>query len=152
MKTKVLFTVLLIATIFISCKKNNDEPETTSITPVEIAKNHFMNNHVGPSNLVIYNQTEWNDFLTQIENSINVNYVFGQANIDFQNEMVIAVIDSVYPTGGWSVDITNITENPNDIEVLYTNLETGDDTMIIIEPFHVVKIPRSNKPFVFTKY
>lgn len=152
MKTKVYLLITFVAILFLSCNKNNNEEnQPVNITPVEIAKNHFMSNHVNPSNYVIKTQIEWNNFIALINNSINVNYVIGQPNIDFQNDMVIAIIDSVYSTGGWSVDITNVIENSNSITVNYTNLETGDDTMIVVQPFEIVKIPKSNKPIEFIK-
>jgi hypothetical protein len=59
------------------------------------------------------------------------------------------VIDKRYGNGGWSVDILDVIEYDDKILVKYTNLNKGDDTLPIIQPYHFVKIPISNKNVVF---
>ncbi len=148
MKTIYVLLFLLTSTL-ISCNKENIEKQYPNyITPVNLAKgatNPVLNN----DNYVIKDSTEWNNFLTMISEGINVNYYFSQLNIDFSQDMVIAIIDVAYPTGGWTVDITSIIETSNNIEVTFTHLNTGNDTMVSEQPFHIVKIPKSNKPINF---
>ncbi len=149
MKTKIYFSVFLIAFTLFSCNKNNnEEQQTASITSINLAKG-ATTPVLDNGNYVIENSTNWNSLLSMFSNGVIIDNVFSETNIDFSQFMVIAVIDEGHTTGGWSIDITNISETSTNIEVTYSNLDNGDDTLIAIQPFHVVKIPKSNKPVIF---
>ena len=62
---------------------------------------------------------------------------------------VIAVFDKLHNNGGWSIDVINIIENENSLNVNIDNLQNGNLTQIVIQPFHIIKIPRTNKKIVF---
>jgi hypothetical protein len=47
----------------------------------------------------------------------------------------------------WSITITDIMENQNDITV--SSEEFGGYFLQESQGFHIVKIPKTNKPFVF---
>lgn len=63
-----------------------------------------------------------------------------------QTNMIIAVIDEAKPTGSLK-NISNITENSNDVIITIQELEL--DYMMATQAFHVVKISIITKPFVF---
>ena len=108
----------------------------------------YQNNDNG-INLVIDNLTEWNNLINTIDNPNNVSANFTETNIDFSNFQVIAVFDKAYINGGWSIDITSIIENENNLTVNIDNLQSGDLTQISIQPFHIIKISTTNKEIVF---
>ena len=149
MKTKIYFSLFLITFILFSCSKNdNDAQQTASIAPITLAKG-ATTPVLDNGNYVIDNSTNWNSLLSMFSDGVIIDNVFSETNIDFCQYMVIAVVDVGHTTGGWSIDITNISETSTNIEVTYSNLDSGDDTLIAIQPFHIVKIPKSNKPVIF---
>lgn len=145
MKVAFLFLSLFI----LSCS-NDDEtinyPQT--INPTQIAKSHLnYNNTYGQENIVISNTTNWETLMTNFTNIGIINSTpFSETNIDFQNYIVICVIEVKNSTT--TIDITNIQENANNITVTVENLQIGLTTDVA-HPFHIVKIPKTNKPIVF---
>ncbi len=149
MKTKIYFSLFLMAYILFSCNKSDNEvQQTASITPNTLAKG-ATTPVLDNGNYAIDNSTNWNNLLSMFSDGVIIDNVFSETNIDFSQYMVIAVVDVGHTTGGWSIDITNISETSTNIEVTYSNLDNGDDTLIAVQPFHVVKIPKSNKPVIF---
>ncbi len=71
--------------------------------------------------------------------------------IDFQKHMVIGVFMGTRPSGGYSVKLARIVENDK-IKVFVRQQSPGPDdmvTMALTSPFHVVVVPRSEKPVEF---
>ena len=154
MKTTVLFSILLIVTLFVGCDKNNDTPETTNITLVEIGKNALYGNGqegVSQSNLVITNNSDWQNLMTQMNSVNNVTDEFFETNIDFNQFEIIAVFDSIRPHNNFNVSISEITENPIGIEISIEKTNGDSGYVVMTQPFHIVKIPKSNKPVIFTR-
>jgi hypothetical protein len=74
---------------------------------------------------------------------------FTETKIDFSTYQVIAVFDEVKGNGGWSIDITGITEWQDKMLISVTNLKKGDLTSVITQPFQIVKIPVAEKEIEF---
>jgi len=104
---------------------------------------------ISKQNLVIKNQSEWENLVTAMNSVTNLSDSFVETNIDFCRYQIIAVFDTVRPNGGWDIGVTNITENTVSIRITYTNLDTGDFSCAITQPCYIVKIPASDKPIVF---
>jgi len=152
MKTKLLLLVLLISMTYISCQKKAAEAQQPdNITPVTIAKGEVNFSSLEIGNYVIKNDSVWQDILTMFSRAINIDYFFTETNIDFSQYMVIAVIDTMYPSASYSVDITDIELVQDTIRVHYTNLQAGD-AAVPSQPFHVVKIRTRNEPVEFIRY
>ena len=154
MKTKIFYPILLFSFfIFFNCNRNNDEAsQPTNITPVEIGKGALYGNgqeDIVRSNVVISNNFDWQNLMSQMNSVNNVTDGFTETNIDFSQYEIIAVFDSIYNNGGWSIDIISIVENSSNIEVTISNENEGDITSITVQPYHIVKIPKSTKPVVF---
>jgi len=97
---------------------------------------------------VITTQENLNNLKAQL-NFVNNLYDFTETDIDFSLYQIIFVIDKVKGNGGWSIDVTDVTENSNNIVVTVSNLKKGNTASVITQPFEVVKIPVSNKQIVF---
>jgi hypothetical protein len=71
--------------------------------------------------------------------------------VDFQKHMVIGVFMGSRPTGGYSVHITRIMKKDTMIvSVRETAPGPGDlVSMALTAPYHVVVVPRSDKPVAF---
>lgn len=76
----------------------------------------------------------------------NVSDNFSETNIDFDNYMVIAVFLEIKPTG-WEVEINGVVENENNITIIKEEMEL--DNTVITQPFHIVKIPITDKEIIF---
>ncbi|MCX8525459.1 protease complex subunit PrcB family protein [Chryseobacterium formosus] len=153
MKKHLLLLLCSILFISISCR-NEDEENIESKKQINfqlIGKGNFMGSaYATPQNSVITNTTQWNNFLNQIDSPNNhPSSGFTETNIDFNQFMVILVVDAVYPNGGHSVDIMTVDENPQNIEVDVEKLLQGNVTTVITQPYHIVKIPKIAKPVLF---
>lgn len=72
--------------------------------------------------------------------------------IDFEINTLIAVFMGTTSTGGYSVEITKISESSKEITVsLNHSFPARDDfvTMALSQPYHLVIIPKTNKTIVF---
>lgn len=138
--------MLLFLTL--SCNKNDDENNftTQTITPVLIGKGIHSGNAV-QSNLVITNQTDWLQLMNSLttENTNN----FTETNIDFNNFMLLVSIDGIRPDTGYSIDISNVIENPTNLTATVSIVNSGSGFTVLSQPFHIIKIPKSTKPVVF---
>src|SRR5690554_2972126 len=103
------------------------------------------------SNLVIYSSEEWAELTEQMSFYNTVGDDFMDVEVNFQTTQVLVCIDKIYYNGGWSIDITEVIETENHITVSIENLNTGNLTSIVTRPFHIVKIPKSDKPVVFER-
>lgn len=147
---KSLLFILLLLIIVISCDK--DTFEETPLTVENIYKGVLYGNgqeNISKQNTVIKNSLDWNELMDKINSVNNVTERFSETNIDFSSYTIIAVFDEIKMNGGHSIDITDVTENDKNIIVTVENLLTGGMTTVITQPFHIVKIPKRNKPFIF---
>lgn len=152
MKT-ILFSLLLLCTL--SCTNNDDnndfEPQT--ITPVLIGKDNLYGNGeegILQKSIVISDQIAWTQMMNSMNRTNNVTKNFTTTAIDFNEYQVIAVFDNIKTTGGFSIDITNVEENQNNIVVTIKHFSDGViAATVLTQPFNIVKISKSSKPIVF---
>jgi len=150
MKTKITILIITIIIGLTSCNKNDDELNLVEFT--QIGQNNLYGNgeeNIIKQNLVILESNSWNELIDKLN---TVNYVseeFTETNIDFDNFIVIAVFDKIYGNGGHSIDIIKITENENKVIVTNENILRGDATYVMTQPFHIVKIPKTDKLIIF---
>ncbi|MFY1047628.1 hypothetical protein [Chryseobacterium sp. GP-SGM7] len=154
MKKHLLLLLCSILLIVTSCRNDNNEEQIESKNQINfqlIGKGNFMgSSYATPQNSVITNTTQWNNFLNQIDSPNNhPSSGFTETNIDFNQFMVILVVDEVYPNGGHSVDIITVDENSQNIEVDVEKLLQGNATSVVTQPYHIVKIPKIAKPVIF---
>ena len=153
MKKHLLILLCSIFFVTISCRDNHDDEQLENKNQINfqlIGKGNFVGNYAAQQNTVITTSTQWNNFLNQIDGQNNhPSTDFTETNIDFNQFMVIVVIDSVYPNGGHSVDIITVEENPQNIEIDVEKLLQGNVTTVVTQPYHIVKIPKILKPVIF---
>ncbi|MGY0408595.1 MAG: hypothetical protein ACWIPJ_09635 [Polaribacter sp.] len=154
MKKIILFFSLFL---MLSCSNDNDNDNDDSsfqskeVAFTEIGKDQKFAHHQKNSGsyqkdnngngiyLVIDNLTDWNNLISRSNNSGNL----AKINIDFSNFQVIVIIE-YHTTGGWSIDVTSIIENKDNLTVNIDNLQIGGITQSPSRPSHIVKIPKSN--------
>ncbi|AZA73389.1 protease complex subunit PrcB family protein [Chryseobacterium indoltheticum] len=154
MKKHLLLLLCSIFFVTISCRNNHDDEPLENKNQINfqlIGKGNLTGNYAAQQNTVITNTTQWNNFLSQIDGQNNhPSAGFTETNIDFNQFMVIVVIDAVYPNGGHSVDIITVEENPQNIEIDVEKLLQGNVTTVVTQPYHIVKIPKILKPVIFS--
>ena len=158
MKAKNIISIFLLIGLFVSvgCNKPKDKEYPISITPILVAKGHAgwsLWDVVPQQNLIIKTFTEWDNFLSnniceELREYV-ISHDFVDTTINFSTYQVIAVIDKMrHP--GWTIDITDVTEYVDKLIVTYTHLDTNRSHLTIAhQPYHIVKIPKSNKTVIF---
>jgi protease stability complex PrcB-like protein len=146
---KQIITLFIILFVFASCD-NTDSQNGDLEYSVILQGDRFNGNYDNPKeNLVIKDQQTWTNLVGKMAFLSDTNYYFPDAIIDFKKYQVIVVIDEVRAYGGYSIDITKITENNNSIFVTVEQLKPGGINPVVTQPYHIVKIPKSNKKVVF---
>ncbi len=150
MKKIALFSSILLFAF--SCEeKEIDKPQIFEV--VTIGKGNLYGNgeeNIPKQNIVITNQSDWTALINAMNTVNNVSSTFAETNIDFKRFQVIAVFEEIRYRDGHSIDITEVVETESSIEVKVENLNKGNSTPIVIQPFHIVKVTKSNKQVVFT--
>ena len=164
MKTiKHIFAVVALL-LMAGCNSNDDnstalpidEVFPQEITPVLIAHHAFYNNfpEITPerTNIIIDNNADWTNFLTTMGTETSY---FSETDIDFEEFQIIASFDYLSQGLFMGVEILSVTENADNrvVDILYTEAEenscfgfTGDSFRL----YHIIKIPKSPKPILFT--
>ncbi|MCY0978120.1 protease complex subunit PrcB family protein [Chryseobacterium wangxinyae] len=147
------YLLLLFCSVFFILNSCRDQEENTeSKTPVTvqlIGKGDLVGNNIPQQNTVITTSAQWNTLLNNLDASNNISGGFTETNVDFNQFMIIATFDQVFPNGGHSIDIIAVDENPQNIIVDVEKLLTGNVTAVVTQPYHIVKIPKSTKPIIF---
>lgn len=148
--------IAIILSIFICCDstdetdklgKNNTEVNFTTVGKGELNGNGEEN--ILQQQIVIRSSSSWNSLLTKM-NSVNVETEnFTETEFDFANVTLIAVFDELRSNGGHSIDITKVSQTDGEISVVVGKLQKGDDTQVITQPYHIVKISKTDMPISF---
>jgi hypothetical protein len=145
-----LFLLLVLA----SCSSDDDSKiASQSISPIEIGVGTLYGNgseNIVQQNTVITNQADWISVVNQMDLVNNTSSGFTELNIDFNTYQILVAFDQVRPTGGFSIAIDTVVETENSIEATVNITGPGElATMVMTQPFHIIKIPISTKPVVF---
>ncbi|MBB4804291.1 hypothetical protein HNP37_004378 [Flavobacterium nitrogenifigens] len=100
---------------------------------------------------VVGSQTKMDDLFSKHANSCNVS---SDPNIDFTKNYLVGVFAGPKPTTGYSIKITSIVEDACQVVVNYYEKAPGANENVSqtpTNPFDVVLIPKTSKPFIFFK-
>ena len=143
-----IYTIFILV-LYTSCNDIDDSPTPftpINITPVLIGKGNDITGLTQISTRIT-NQTNWNLLLSSMN---SVSNTFTETTIDFVNYDVIAIIDSERPCTNFSININNIVENEDNITVQSSSSgDVNNCFTAIVQPYHIVKIPKSPKPVIF---
>lgn len=139
----ILFSLLLVG-----CPKNQ-EGGFTSLSKGSL----FGNGAEGfkRENLVISSKKEWKSFLSKIDTTNKVSKTF-ENTIDFSKEMVLVCMDKVRNSGGFSVEIMEVTQEKDTVFIKIKRKGPKPMSMVptvITQPYHIVKINKTNKKIKF---
>jgi len=146
-----LFFSLSAFLLFSGCNKNNSTPEIISeqkinFTIIDQGTNSGL---TVKQNYVILNNNDWQNFWQQLK----ANYlpIPAMPEIDFNQEMIIAVAMGQKSTGGYTITIKDINKSADALTVISQNTSAngGITTQALTQPYCVVKINKINKEVVF---
>lgn len=144
---KNLFYLVLSLFVLTGCSNDDNDVIVNDVQFSTVGKNTLHGGeNIPQSNFVFNNETDWNNFLTQVNTINNVSGTFNETDIDFSAFTVIAVVDEI-KTSGSEINIINVMENTNNIQI--AKELTMFATTVISQPFHIIKIPKTNKPIIF---
>jgi len=139
--------ILIFSLVFSLMSCSNDDSKSSEVKFSTVVQgDHNGSGTIAASKLVIKDAAAWIELRNKIQ---YLSAYYNEAEIDFTKEQLIVAIDKVQTTGGYSIDITKITENKNNIMVTIEQLKTGGDNTVITQPYHVVRMPKSGKEVVF---
>lgn len=150
MKKNVLIILLLILSL--SCNSGDAESKMINIESTLIAKDNLYGNGaegITEQNMVITNQSTWNDLISKMNSVNNMSDNFSETDIDFAQYKVIAVFDEIKSNGGHSVELELISNTESIIVIITELVPQGIATTVITQPFYIVKIPTSDLPVIF---
>ena len=146
---KKLILIFISIFMLISCNNDDNNDDTQNVNPTLIGKGNLMGSEGIPSqNIVIDNDVSWNAVISLID-QYRIEQLFTSTNVDFTQDQLIAVFDNTHENEGHTINITDITENNTNIVVTIETSYTPTFLPVMIQPFHIVKIPKSNKPVIF---
>lgn len=143
--------ITLFSILFLLAGCSNDDSHTSDVQYSAIVQGDYFNGDYNnkKANLVIKDQAEWNKLLLKINILTAANSILPDIDVDFTKYQIIAVIDEVRNYGGYSIDITRITQTDNEIFVKVEHLKPGGINAVITQPYHIVKIAKSEKKVAF---
>lgn len=164
--TSLIILVLTVTTIVLVSRKNSVRKETKSKTNKENSQNldtaikliSLDVKDIGSSikitdksNFVIRTKSEFDTLVSKI----NTNSILTESQInsvDFSKQMVIAVFQGEKGSGGYLIEIKNITELDDEIKVEISETAPGPNcinTSNITSPLHILTYKSSNKKVNF---
>ncbi|WP_046745519.1 protease complex subunit PrcB family protein [Kordia zhangzhouensis] len=146
------FYILLALLFLISCSSQKNNTKVTTIESTLIAKGNLHGNGeegIRKKHMIISDVTTWTNLIAQMNAVNTTSNTFTETDIDFSTHRVIAVFDEVRTSGGYHLDI-QLTATTNRIVVTVTNIApSGNVSMIMTQPFYIVKIDNTQLPIVF---
>lgn len=127
----------------------NEEEGFTSLTK----GNLFGNGAEGfkKENIVISSKDQWKSFLSKMDTTNKVSKTFENA-IDFSKEMVLVCMDKVRNSGGFSVEIITVVKEEGTFLIKVKTIGPKPMDMVTsarMQPYHIVKIKKTNKNIKF---
>jgi len=155
---KLAFLPIVLA-LLLSCSNDDEGSDPQPFEPYDVAYtlvakgSLYGNSAEGISELalVITNDISWLDLMEAINSYNDHSHQFEETEIDFNDYQLLVAFEEVKPNGGWSIDIMKVTEQELQIEVKIENLQTGNLASVHTQPFHIIKILKSDKPVVFER-
>lgn len=154
MKKNVFIATLVLA--FAGCQSDDStNPVITDPVTIEfaqVAKHELYGageEEIEGGIQVINSAEEWEGLLQQMSTVNGLPENFG-GDIDFSQYTVIAAFSDIQTTGGHFIDVVSVVQTNTALVVSVENSMDGEGnaTMIITQPYHIVKIPKTTLPAI----
>lgn len=153
MKKVILLVGLISILLVIGCVTQLSGQELTFET---ILKGDYSG-HNERKDYVIRDSSEWEDLWGKVQSRVlptPISAITDLPDIDFNDEMVIAVFQGSRSTGGYAIEITKIVEKENSVEVFVKETAPSPDSLVtqaFTQPHHIVKTKRVDKEVIFRR-
>jgi len=144
---RILVSIFLL--ILFGCKST-----TTKINEVSfqtVSKGVLFGDGVegiSESNISFNNAKDWKSFLEKI----NTPNTFSKVTIDFSEQQLLCVFDTIRNTSGYKIEIKNILIENKGIKIIYTSAKPSAKemvNMVITQPYHLVIINKRAEEVTF---
>jgi hypothetical protein len=111
-----------------------------------------------PDDLVIRSKARWRDVWNQLNAGVQTMPPTGAQYppppaVDFRRSMLLVVLQGQRGSGGHSIAVTRVSKLASQLVVRVEERSPGAGCMtaaVMTAPYHVVRVPRSNRSVVFT--
>jgi hypothetical protein len=155
---KKLAFLPIVLTLLLSCSSDDNGNveevfEPFEVTFATVAKGElFGTEGIVEQDIVINSPMDWSELLDAMTPYDGYLFEIYEEDISFEEFQVLASFDGHRPYPGWAVEIVLITEFEEYIKVTVNFfMEYIGINPMINQPFHIVKIPKSDKPVVFER-
>ena len=103
---------------------------------------------ISESNISFTNAKDWKSFLEKI----NTPNTFSKVTIDFSEQQLLCVFDTIRNTSGYKIEIKNILIEKKGIKIIYTSAKPSAKemvNMVITQPYHLVIINKRAEEVTF---
>lgn len=150
---KPLILILTTVISLMSCSDDNNS-QNPNIEFTEIAEGFLAGDGaegIPKQNIVIDNETDWNDLKAKMNMVNNETANFSETEIDFSKFNIIAIFEEVKNSGEFHLSIDEIIKKPNNVFVrIKLESPSGPNVIqIITQPYYIAKIPKSDLPMLF---
>ncbi len=101
---------------------------------------------------VIRDLSGWGNLWDKVQSRVSP--ISDRPNVNFDDEMIIAVFRGIHSIGGYAIEITKIVEKENSVEVFVKETSPSPNSMVtqaFTQPYHIVKTKRVDKEVVFIR-
>ncbi len=151
MNAKIYIMTFLLSFLTLACNKggDNSEPISNPIEFIEIGKGALYgagDEGISQSNMIITNMIDWVNLMSQMNSVNNETDNFEETIINFDEFIVIAIFLEVKGSS-WDVQVDSVIEKEYYIHV--STQETPGQLTVLTQPFHIIKIPTTEKTIIF---
>jgi len=136
-----------------SCRQPDDDSSITSSVEYSlISQDNLYGNGIegiDPQHLIIDNDFNWLQLLSEMNSNSNVSDQFTEVEIDFSKYTVLAAFDEIRPNGGFTVDLKLSLREGKVMAKVVKNSPEGNATTVITQPYIIVKIEKPDLPIEF---
>jgi len=147
--------LLLVLSIFIGCNNKDDDFLPLTISPILIGDGNLYGNgkeNITKQNLIISSNNTWAELTNKMNSANNETDNFTETEIDFSHFILLAAFDEIKMSGGYTIEIISVVENRNNLTVtIRRQAPKGSVYTVITQPYHIVKIPITDKRIIFNE-
>ncbi|NYT00930.1 MAG: protease complex subunit PrcB family protein [Methanocellales archaeon] len=151
---KIILLIGLISILLISgCVT---QPSDQEITFENISKGSYSG-HNERGDYVIKNSSELDNLWGKMQSrgtTTPISAIIDLPDVNFNDEMVVAVFQGTQSTGGYAIEIIKIVEKENSVEVFVKETSPSPDSLVtqaFTQPHHIVKTKRVDKEVIFIR-
>ncbi len=145
-------TLLITALVFLHCKPHVNQAKMENEDYTLIGKGNLYGSGaegLEKENSVITNTEDWNALMTQMDAVNKVSENFTERKIDFSESTIIAVFDELKSSGGHHIELDIASNSDATVIHIKYHAPEGNATMVMTQPFYIVKIAKQDLPIVF---